>query len=142
MAADNVHPYLMHHVHAPSSPSPPPASTAHLLSASPKEVCASYGLPLSEHSRPCHASCLQSQRDPVPSSHSTEGICCIPLEKGLSDAHILRLLYYHLVHSRGSSPTAYIMFALSSFCGSLSVSAPNYNPLKYLFHALACAFHT
>lgn len=58
-------------------------------------------------------------------------------KEDLSDAHILCLLCCQLVHNRGSFPTAHFMFALSSLCGSLSASACNYNPLQYLFHALA-----
>lgn len=134
-APDNVHLYIIHHVYAPSYPSPLAASMAPLLSAVPKDVCASYGLPLSECLCPCCASCLQSQHNLVPSSHGTKGICSIPLEEGLADAHVLLSLYYHLVHNQGSFPTAHSMFALSSLCGSLYPLWHVTNPLKYLFHS-------
>lgn len=114
---DNVRLYVIHRVHAPSSLSPPPASMAHLLSSVPKDSCAFDGLPL--QSARVHASCLQSQCDLVPSSHRTKGICSIPLEEGLSDAHILCLFCYHLVHNQGTFPTASFMFALSSLCACL-----------------------
>lgn len=60
------------------------------------------------------------------------------LEEGLSDARILHLLCYYLVHNQSSFPTAHFMFALFfPLWVSLSTSACNCNPLKYLFHALA-----
>lgn len=71
------HPFL-DNVPCPSLSPPHSGSRAFLLSTVPKDICASHGLPLSEHSCPRHPSYFQSQHDLDPSSHGTEGTFSIP----------------------------------------------------------------
>lgn len=82
-SCSNVRLDIVHRVHALPFPLPPPTSMAHLLSTVPNDICASDRLPLSQRSCACWASWLQCQHDPVPSSRGTEGICFIPLRRGL-----------------------------------------------------------